>query len=160
MMSTINSALPGNLPAIQPLPSITPEVDFNTSDEEIVVPTHSAGKPLVVTISAEGKEKLAGEQKNADIDATHLPESIKKYLKTIREIQEKIDKKLEELQAAMSNQTLSDKDREAKVNKIQLELTILTSTLTSITNDLQQKEVETKLQAPDLKLINALMARR
>lgn len=60
----------------------------------------------------------------------------------------------------MSDHSLSDKDRESKVSKIQLELSVLSSTLTSITNDLRQKEVEMRLQGPDLKLVNSLMSPR
>lgn len=161
-MSPISSALPVNTANPQTLTPLLAEIEIEIDkvDNTLVDPS-SSDSPLVVTISAEGKEKLSGEQqKNADIDASKLPEGIKKYLKSIREIQEKIEKKLEELQAAMSDHSLTDKERESRVSKIQLELSVLTSTLTSITNDLRQKEVEMRLQAPDLKLVNSLMSPR
>lgn len=155
------------MPVISSLPAVNTLLAPETArpsaetDNISVVPPSPMIEPVTVTISAEGKEKLAGEQKkNADIDATNLPDSIKKYLKSIREIQEKIDKKMQELQAAMSDHSLTDKEREGKVSKIQLELSVLSGLLTSITNDLRQKEVELKLQAPDLGLVNALMAPR
>lgn len=162
-MSPISSAPPANTFSTQTLTPLSNENENENdkADNTLVNPSSSSDSPLVVTISAEGKEKLAGEQqKNADIDATNLPDGIKKYLKSIRELQEKIEKKLEELQAAMSDHSLSDKDRESKVSKIQLELSVLSSTLTSITNDLRQKEVEMRLQGPDLKLVNSLMSPR
>jgi len=158
-MSAISS-----IPAVNTLPLQVPAsapAEIENTDAISPQAPPPLEKPVIVTISAEGKEKLAGEQqKNADIDVSKLPDSIKKYLKSIREIQEKIDKKMEELQAAMSDHSLSDKERQGKISKIQLELSVLSGILTSITNDLRQKEVELKLQAPDLRLVNALMAPR
>ena len=161
-MSTISSISAINTLDTQAMKLASSEIESGNTDNLSTAPLSSSPeKPIVVVISAEGKEKLKGEQqKNADIDATSLPDGVKKYLKSIRELQEKIEKKLEELQAAMSDRSLSDKERESKVSKIQLELSVLSSTLTSITNDLRQKEVEMRLQAPDLKLVNSLMSPR
>lgn len=158
-MSPINSLPTAGVISLQ---VSTPTASIES--EKTAIPAKEPNSPpekKLVVISAEGKEKLSKEQqRNADIDATHLPEGIKKYLKSIRELQEKIKEKLAELQTAVSDRSLSDKERESKISKIQIELYSLSSTLTSVTNDLHQKEVALRLQSPDLKLINSLMSPR
>ncbi|UQS88911.1 hypothetical protein M5C90_25715 [Pseudomonas chlororaphis subsp. piscium] len=125
------------------------------SDEDQAAPQES----VKVSLSQEGKAKAAEEQnKNADIDASNLPEAVKKILKVIREIQEKIQKKMEEFETIKNDPSLSDKEREAKAQGVQVELAALTSQLTSRTNDLRRTENELKLSTGQRKLSNYLAA--
>lgn len=126
-----------------------------TGDTEKTEPTSG----LKVTLSAEGTAKSSGESgKNADIDASNLPDGVKKILKVIREIQEKIQKKMDELDAVKKDNLLSEKEREAKVEGILGELGVLTSQLTTSSNDLHRTENEMKLSASMKKLSSYLSA--
>lgn len=61
----------------------------------------SAGR-LQGTLFDAGQGKSVKEGQNADIEARGLPEGVQTILKAFREIQGKIQKKLDELQAVMS----------------------------------------------------------
>lgn len=135
----------------------------------IAVPSEAPGNSNLSTVtegvkvilSAEGSAKASSEsEKNADIDASNLPDGVKKILKVIRDIQEKIQKKMDELDAINNDHSLSEKDREGKVQGILAELGILTSQLTNTTNDLHRTENEMKLSSSMKKLSNSLSAPR
>ncbi|MDZ5431359.1 hypothetical protein T3H00_01590 [Pseudomonas fluorescens] len=61
-MSPISSAVPVNTASPQTLTTLSTEIEIDKTDNALVNPTSSSDSPLVVTISAEGKEKLSGEQ--------------------------------------------------------------------------------------------------
>lgn len=114
-----------------------------------------------VRISIEGQSKLLeAPHSNDDINASKLPDGIKKYLSAIREIQEKIAKKLKELQQVMRDQTLSPQQRAARINQVELEVSILNNVLFTVTHGMQQLEIQLKLQLDQLKQVNSLMAPR
>ena len=140
-----------------PVPTPTLPSD-NVQSEGATNGTESAPvEGVKVTLSLEGKEMAAKEGgKNADIDASNLPEGVKKVLKVIREIQEQIQKKMDELNAIMKDQSLSDKEREAKTKSIQVELATLNSQLSSSYNDLNKIQNEMKLSTAERRLAGSL----
>lgn len=130
----------------------------NVQSEGVTNGTESAPVESVkVTLSLEGKAMAAKEGgKNADIDASNLPEGVKKVLKVIREIQQQIQKKMDELNAIMKDQSLSDKEREAKIKSIQVELATLNSQLSSSYNDLNKIQNEMNLSTAERRLAGSL----
>lgn len=67
--------------------------------------------------------------KNADIDNSDLPDIIKDALKRIREIRAELEKKLQELNAAMSDKSLSEDQRKARIQGLQSEVAALSAAL-------------------------------
>lgn len=123
--------------------------------------TAQANSGSAVLISAEGQNKLLeAPHSNDDINPSKLPDGIKKYLSAIREIQEKIGKKLRELQQVMRDQTLSPQQRAARINQVELEVSILNNVLFTVTHGMQQLEIQLQLQLDQLKQVNALTAPR
>lgn len=69
------------------------------------------------------------QSKNADIDNSDLPDIIKDALKRIREIRAELEKKLQELNAAMSDKQLSEDQRKARIQGLQSEVASLSAAL-------------------------------
>ena len=67
--------------------------------------------------------------RDADIDQSDLPDTIKDLLKQIRDLKEQLLKKEQELREAMSDDALGDRQREAKVRQIQSEMSVLSSAI-------------------------------
>ncbi|AJO78579.1 hypothetical protein [Pseudomonas sp. MRSN 12121] len=122
---------------------VTPRTAPAVSTEPSVDEAQAAPQESVrVSLSEEGKAKAAKEQdKYADIDASNLPDNVKKLLKAIREIQEKIEEKMQELDAVKNDPSLSEKERQAKTQVIQVELSVLSNQLTSRNNDLNKLQL-------------------
>ncbi|MGX1126905.1 hypothetical protein [Pseudomonas sp. HLS-6 TE3448] len=110
-----------------------------------------------VNLSETGTHKSAQENgKHADIDASNLPETVKTVLKSVREIQERINEKMDELKAVMNDHLLPIKSREAKIHGLQIELASLTSELNKATQVLRRTENEMKLSTAEKNLSKAL----
>lgn len=82
------------------------------------------------------------QSKTADIDKSDLSDIIKDALKRIREIRTELEKKLQELNAAMSDKNLSEDQRKARIQGLQSEVDSLsaalmdaTAALTKLMND-------------------------
>lgn len=132
--------------------------NLESTDAQAAALTDSASP---VRISIEGQSKLLKDpHSNDDINASKLPDGIKKYLSAIREIQDKIAKKLKELQQVMRDRTLSPQQRAARINQVELEVSILNNVLFTVTHGMQELELQLKLQLDQLKQINSLMAPR
>jgi len=83
-----------------------------------------------VDLSATGRMLSKSTQsKNADIDKSNLPDLVKEALKRIREIREELEKKLQELQAAMSDKKLTEDQRKARIQGLQSEVATLSAAL-------------------------------
>lgn len=94
-----------------------------------------------VDLSSAGRNLSAGKQqqsKNADIDDSDLPDTIKQTLKLIREIRAKLEKKLQELQETMADQRLTTEQRKARIMAIQSEVSTLSGALTAASATLVQ----------------------
>jgi hypothetical protein len=154
----MNPITPGPLTATIRLPSALTASD---SSDGLVNANAQTSPQSAVNISAEGQSKLLEDpHSNDDINASKLPDGIKKYLSAIREIQDKIGKKLRELQQVMRDSTLSPQERAARINQVELEVSILNNVLFTVTHGMQELEIQLKLQLDQLKQVNALMAPR
>ncbi|QVW25734.1 chemotaxis protein [Pseudomonas hormoni] len=151
----INSATLASTSILEPSTAVRSVPTDASGDSDLAEVTVG----VKVTLSAEGSAKASSEsKKNADIDTSNLPDGVKKILKAIRDIQEKIQKKMEELDAIKNDHMLSEKEREGKVQGILGELGVLTSQLATTTNDLHRTENEMKLSASMKKLSSYLSA--
>lgn len=111
-----------------------------------------------VLLSPEAQKAAKTGDKNADIDATHLPDRIKEQLKMIRAIQERIAKRMQDMQAFMSDRSLSPKMREGKMRQLQMEIMAMTNSLIQATNDLNQAMQQMKLSLADRTLAGTLVS--
>ncbi|MER2015679.1 MULTISPECIES: hypothetical protein [Pseudomonas] len=159
-MSTINDASP-TAPSLWPTVTRGPLETHNVNSKETATSYSSSPESVSVVLSPEGKVKSDEEKSRyADIDAAKLPKSIKNYLKAIRDLQEKIDKKIKELESVIRDQSLSEKTRNLKYQNIQIQISVLSNTLNSVTTDMLQEESALKLDGADRTLAASLMAPR
>lgn len=111
-----------------------------------------------VLLSPEAQKAVKTGDKNADIDASHLPDRIKDLLKMIRAIQQRIAKRMQDMQAFMSDRSLSPKVREGKMRQLQMEIMAMTNSLIEATNGLNQAMQQMKLSLADRTLAGTLVS--
>ncbi len=113
---------------------------------------------IEVLLSPDAQKAAKKGDKNADIDATHLPDRIKEQLKLIRSIQERIAKRMQDMQAFMSDRSLSPRAREGKMRQLQMEIMAMTSSLIQATNQLNQAMQQMHLSLADQTLAGTLVS--
>lgn len=111
-----------------------------------------------VLLSPEAQKAAKTGKKDADIDATDLPDRIKDQLKMIRSIQERIAKRMKDMQAFMSDRLLSPRAREGKIRQLQLEISAMTNSLIQATNQLNQAMQQMQLSLEDRALAGKLVS--
>jgi hypothetical protein len=129
--------------------------------EDITAPPTAAEQmrqSVEVLLSPEAQKAAKTGDKNADIDATHLPDRIKDQLKMIRSIQERIAKRMQDMQAFMSDRSLSPRVREGKMRQLQMEIMAMTNSLIQATNELNQAMQQMKLSLADRALAGTLVS--
>ncbi|SER07599.1 hypothetical protein SAMN03159444_03178 [Pseudomonas sp. NFACC02] len=113
---------------------------------------------IEVLLSPEAQLAAKTGDKNADIDATNLPERIKDQLKMIRSIQERIAKRMKDMQAFMKDRSLSPRAREGKIRQLQMEIMAMTNSLIQATNQLNEAMQQMKLSLDDRTLAATLVS--
>jgi hypothetical protein len=113
---------------------------------------------IEVLLSPDAQKAAKKGDKNADIDATHLPDRIKEQLKLIRSIQERIAKRIQDMQAFMSDRSLSPRAREGKMRQLQMEIMAMTNSLIQATNQLNQAMQQMHLSLADQTLAGTLVS--
>jgi hypothetical protein len=113
---------------------------------------------IEVLLSPDAQKAAKKGDKNADIDATHLPDRIKEQLKLIRSIQERIAKRMQDMQAFMSDRSLSPRAREGKMRQLQMEIVAMTNSLIQATNQLNQAMQQMHLSVADQTLAGTLVS--
>lgn len=113
---------------------------------------------IEVLLSPEAQQAAKTGDKNADIDATNLPERIKDQLKMIRSIQERIAKRMKDMQAFMKDRSLSPRAREGKIRQLQMEIMAMTNSLIQATNQLNEAMQQMKLSLDDRTLAATLVS--
>jgi hypothetical protein len=113
---------------------------------------------IEVLLSPDAQKAAKKGDKNADIDATHLPDRIKEQLKLIRSIQERIAKRMQDMQAYMSDRSLSPRAREGKMRQLQMEIMAMTNSLIQATNQLNQAMQQMHLSVADQTLAGTLVS--
>lgn len=113
---------------------------------------------IEVLLSPEAQQAAKTGDKNADIDATNLPKRIKEQLKMIRSIQERIAKRMKDMQAFMRDRSLSPRAREGKIRQLQMEIMAMTNSLIQATNQLNEAMQQMKLSLDDRTLAATLIS--
>ncbi|MBD8709475.1 hypothetical protein IFT47_22850 [Pseudomonas sp. CFBP 13711] len=113
---------------------------------------------IEVLLSPDAQRVPKKGDKNADIDATHLPDRIKEQLKLIRSIQERIAKRMQDMHAFMSDRSLSPRAREGKMRQLQMEIMAMTNSLIQATNQLNQAMQQMHLSLADQTLAGTLVS--
>ncbi|MFJ3485788.1 hypothetical protein ACIPL1_20695 [Pseudomonas sp. NPDC090202] len=111
-----------------------------------------------VLLSPEAQKAAKAGGKDADIDDSNLPKRIKDQLKMIRSIQERIGKRMRDMQAFMSDRSLAPKVRQAKIRQMQMEIAAMTNSLMLATYQLNQAMQEMKLSLDDRALAGTLVS--
>lgn len=89
---------------------------------------------LRVSLSELGRTQASA--KNDDIDESNLPDTIKEILKMIRALKQQIAEKQAQLEALMTDQSLSPEARRVRVEALQSELGSLQGALSSASANL------------------------
>ncbi|MBT1260415.1 hypothetical protein KHP07_08610 [Pseudomonas sp. VS40] len=157
-MSIINDASSTPL-SLRPVVKLGPLEVHNENSKKTTTAYSSSPESVSVVLSPEGKVKSDKEKStHPDIDAAKLPKSIKNYLKAIRDLQEKIDKKIQELESVARDQSLSENTRNLKSQNIQIQISVFSNTLSSVITNMLQEESALKLDGADRTLAASLMA--
>jgi hypothetical protein len=75
-----------------------------------------------VDISPLGLQKSKNAGRDEDIDESELPDDVKNSLKAIRNQQEELEEKREELQKLMNNNSMPAEEKEQKIKQLQAEI--------------------------------------
>jgi hypothetical protein len=128
-------------------------------DDQSALPTAAEmmRQSVEVLLSPEAQKAAKTGDKNADIDATDLPDRIKNQLKMIRAIQERIAKRMQDMQAFMSDRSLSKRAREAKIRQLQMEIMAMNNSLIQATTQLNQAMQQLQLSDGDRVLAATLI---
>ncbi len=126
--------------------------------------TNSPVEGVKVSLSSVSLQKAAEDSSsthsNKDIEESGLPEQAQKILKMIRELQQKIQEKLQELQALMADTRMSPDEKRARVAGVQSELGALTNSLMSANNTLAKLSRNGTLSSEQAQQAAALAMKR
>ncbi|WP_225651174.1 hypothetical protein [Pseudomonas sp. P135] len=129
--------------SLSELSLLTESTKNELEDDERTASTESqsvAAPPSVkVSLSTAGIAKsTAKDDPNRDIKESNLPSNVKDTLIRIRELKERIAEKMAEVQAAMSDSSLSPQAKQVKVGSLQTALAGLNAALMSANGSLQK----------------------
>ncbi|WP_268797101.1 hypothetical protein [Pseudomonas huanghezhanensis] len=130
----------------------------DNADPKVSPAIEQIRESVKVMLSAESQREAISTDKNADIDASDLPERVKDQLKLIRDLQQKIARKMQEMQVFMNDHSLSPKSRDAKIRQLQMEAMAMTNSLIQATNGLNQTMQQMKLSTSDRALAGTLVS--
>ncbi|NBB13391.1 hypothetical protein [Pseudomonas sp. SLFW] len=131
----------------------------HTTEDSTDIPSaaEQMRKSVEVLLSPEAQKAAKTGDKDADIDASNLPDRIKDQLKMIRSIQARIAQKMKDMQAFMSDHSLSPKAREGKIRQLQMEIMAMSNSLIQATNELNQSMQQMHLSVDDRVLAATLV---
>ncbi|MCA1931354.1 hypothetical protein [Rheinheimera sp.] len=89
-----------------------------------------------VDLSPLGLQKSKNAERDKDIDESELPDNVKQALKAIRDKQEELEKKQQELQQLMSNSAMPAEEKQEKLKALQAEISTLSRGLLDSKNNL------------------------
>ncbi|ORC59693.1 hypothetical protein BZK31_09890 [Pseudomonas floridensis] len=105
------------------------------STEAVATPAEGV-KVSLSSLSLQKSAEDKSANSNKDIEESGLPADAQNILKMIRELQQKIEKKQQELQALMADQSLTPEARQSRAGMLQSDLGALTASLMSANNSL------------------------
>lgn len=119
--------------------------------------TDTNSKPAAyVSLSELGKSKAKQAEKNKDIDESDLPDNIKQFLRTIRDLKQQIAVKEAEIEELKQNPVQSEQQQE-KLELLESDLkalnSILNSTQRNLTKAMQKQQLSKEQTMTALSLI-------
>lgn len=119
--------------------------------------TDTNSKPAAyVSLSELGKSKAKQAEKNKDIDESDLPDNIKQFLRTIRDLKQQIADKEAEIEELKQNPVQSEQQQE-KLELLESDLkalnSILNSTQRNLTKAMQKQQLSKEQTMTALSLI-------
>lgn len=156
-MLSLNFSNPGDTTPVLQL-SVTRASQATEDSNALPTAAEQLRQSVEVLLSPEAQKAAKSGKKDADIDATDLPDRIKDQLKMIRSIQERIAKRMKDMQAFMSDRSLSPRVRENKMRQLQLEISAMTNALIQATNQLNQAMQQMQLSLEDRALAGTLVS--
>jgi Sec-independent protein translocase protein TatA len=123
------------------------------------VPPSAGTEAVKVTLSSEALNR-AGKvaSANQDIEDSGLPETIQQLLKMIRQLKKQLAEKSAELQAVMTDRSLSEAQRQARLGALQSEIGALSGGLSSASANLAKAMQEQGLSPGQMLQAASLMA--
>lgn len=155
------SALSPNTPASVAVTQADAIATLNTQAAQAREPLSRA--PQAVHVSSVGRrlstssDEAARANRDKDIDEADVPSAIKDLLKQIRDLKAQIQKKQAELREIQANASLSDAQREAKLDKVRIELAGLNSALLNAYASMRKLMTSNALNDEQKKTVGMLM---
>lgn len=132
-MSTI-TPIPSSIGST--LPDITSDQAGRTPVVHLSTPMNPVDiSPLGRSLAAQSSQRT---DKNADIDNSDLPDTVKTLLKMIRELRAALEKKMQELREVQADMSLTPAQKRERMQMIQTEISGLSSALVGATQNLNQ----------------------
>jgi hypothetical protein len=157
-MLSLSFRNPAEAALLLPQP-VVPPASLGTDDpQHNLSAADQVRQGIEVLLSPDAQKAAKKGDKNADIDASHLPDRIKEQLKLIRSIQERIAKRMQDMQAFMRDRSLSPRAREGKMRQLQMEIMAMTNSLIQATNQLNQAMQQMHLSLADQTLAGTLVS--
>lgn len=125
-------------------------------------PTAVQAAGVRVSLSEAGIQKSADAQhprSNDDIDTSGLPDQTQKTIKMIRDLEQKIEQKQQELDRLMGNQNMDPDLKKSQLGALASEISSLTAGLATANNALVKQSRSGKLSADQLQQAQQLAAR-
>lgn len=144
-----------NLSIQQAVPQTTSVAEDKTSEPE--KNSSKTAADIHVDLSPLGLQKSKKAERDKDIDESELPDNVKQALKAIRDKQEELEKKQQELQQLMSNSSMPLEEKQEKLKALQAEISSLTRGLLDSKNNLVSSMQDQGLTEQQIQTAMALM---
>lgn len=152
-----------HMSTVPPISSSSSSTPFDSERDRAdhQAPTHLPTPPKLVQISQLGRSlsgnSTQGTDKNADINNSDLPDAVKSLLKMIRELRVALEKKLQALREVQADTSLTPAQRKQRMEKIQTEISGLSSALVGATQSLERM-ISGDMLTDDQKIMAGVMA--
>ncbi len=148
----LNMGIQSSMPEAKTVASVS---DDQTSASE--KGSSKAPVGIHVDLSPLGLQKSKKADRDKDIDESDLPDSVKQSIKAIRDKQEELEKKQQELQQLMSNSSMPPEEKQEKVEALQAEVSSLSRGLVDSKNNLVSSMQDQGLTEQQIQTAMALM---
>lgn len=148
----LNMGIQSSMPEAKTVASVS---DDQTSASE--KDSSKAPVGIHVDLSPLGLQKSKKAERDKDIDESDLPDSVKQSIKAIRDKQEELEKKQQELQQLMSNSSMPPEEKQEKVEALQAEVSSLSRGLVDSKNNLVSSMQDQGLTEQQIQTAMALM---
>lgn len=112
---------------------------------------------LHLSISPMGLQKSKKADRDKDIEESDLPDNVKQSLKAIRDQQEELEKKRQELQILMRDDSMPPEEKQQAIQLLQLEISSLSLAVNDAKSNLLKSMQDQELTEEQIQKAMALM---